>query len=86
LLYLLDIDPFSLIKLLDLLNSPLFEPLLTVSFESLLSTTYDLLPLCPSASFLPWSDPDSASYESNLLFLSNDSLKEFLSLLNPDVI
>jgi hypothetical protein len=51
LLYLLDVDPFSIIRLLDLLTSPLFGPFLTVPPDTMLSLTYDLLPICPPDAF-----------------------------------
>ena len=85
LLYLLEVDPFSIIRLLDLLTSPLFEPYLTVPLDTMLALTYDLLPLCPPHAFLEESKLNS-DYETNLLLISNQALRDFLGLLNPDVI
>ena len=48
--FILQTDPFSLIKLLDCITSPQFKPLLTLELSALLLITYDLLPpLHPSA-------------------------------------
>jgi hypothetical protein len=85
LLFLLKTDPFSILRLLDLLTTPAYSSLLTVPYAHFLEFTYDLLPVCPQTAFQPDLRPDP-TYNDNLLLLSTPSLTTFLDLLSPDLI
>ena len=58
---------------------------MTVPYDTMISLTYDLLPICPSSAFLQDSHTD-LNYEENLLFLTNQALKDFLMLFKPEVL